>query len=218
MISENITHAYFQCPIEDRLKVVQSVLQKEIFSKQSQKLLAEAVNQHYESQYIIFIDHKEKAQRYRRLLEASLRKKLLKLFPENESVLTFHIDNMFRELTDLMDINKRRLLMKAFRDGNHKILLCSDVAARGIDLPSTNMVIHMSIPNSADDYLHRSGRTGRLGRPGRVVVITQPNEEFLIRRYSNALGIEIKKRVINAPKKKQPKLFANKILQERKDR
>jgi superfamily II DNA/RNA helicase len=212
MISENITHEYFQCSITDRLNVVLSVLRKEIFSNQS-LLLTETESQHYESQYIIFIDYKENAQRYRRFLETSLKKKLLKLFPENESVRTFHMNNMFRELTELMDTNRRRLTMKAFHDGNHKILICSDVAARGIDLPSTTMVIHMSIPNSADEYLHRSGRTGRLGRFGRVVVITQPNEEFLIRRYSNTLGIKIRKRIIKPAKKKELKLFANKVKQ-----
>ncbi len=50
----------------------------------------------------------------------------------------------------------------------------------------------MSLPKSADDYVHRAGRTGRFYRPGKVITLIQKEEDFVIKRYMNELGIDIK--------------------------
>ena len=60
----------------------------------------------------------------------------------------------------------------------------------------------MSVPNSADLYVHRAGRTGRLYREGQVITLIQPLEEFVIQRYKNALGCEMKKRILAEKKAK----------------
>ena len=56
--------------------------------------------------------------------------------------------------------------MDGFRDGDHRILLATDMAARGLDVPDTSHVIMFDMPPTAESYLHRAGRTGRMGRPG----------------------------------------------------
>jgi superfamily II DNA/RNA helicase len=76
--------------------------------------------------------------------------------------------------------------------------VCRDIAARGIDIPNTSLVVQMSLPRETDTYLHRAGRTGRLGREGKVVTLTQgeDKEKFVVKRFSNELGIEITKRAL----------------------
>ena len=74
---------------------------------------------------------------------------------------------------DLPQAQRTRTL-SAFRDGTIKTLISTDVAARGIDVPDIDLVIHLDPPGDADSYVHRSGRTGRAGRTGRSVMIVPP--------------------------------------------
>lgn len=60
----------------------------------------------------------------------------------------------------------------------------------------------MKLPTSADDYVHRAGRTGRLNRPGKVITLIQKEEEFVIKRFMNELGVDIHC-VIMQPKMKK---------------
>ncbi len=56
----------------------------------------------------------------------------------------------------------------------------------------------MSLPNRVERYVHRAGRTGRLGRAGKVVTFTAPEEDFVVRRFSNDIGVPIVQRVLKA--------------------
>jgi diadenosine tetraphosphate (Ap4A) HIT family hydrolase len=60
------------------------------------------------------------------------------------------------------------------RDGRARVCIATDVAARGIDLPNLELVIHADLPTNPDTLLHRSGRTGRAGRKGVSALITDP--------------------------------------------
>ncbi len=63
-----------------------------------------------------------------------------------------------------------------FKRGEVKILVCSDVAARGLDIPAVSHVFNFDVPTHAEDYIHRIGRTGRAGRSGRAVTLALPEE------------------------------------------
>lgn len=67
--------------------------------------------------------------------------------------------------------NERNTALQALRDGRARVLVATDVAARGIDLPELTLVIHADLPNDRETLLHRSGRTGRAGRKGTCVLI-----------------------------------------------
>jgi ATP-dependent RNA helicase DeaD len=67
--------------------------------------------------------------------------------------------------------NERNAALQALRDGRARILVATDVAARGIDLPSLSLVIHVELPRDAETLQHRSGRTGRAGKKGVAVLI-----------------------------------------------
>jgi len=64
--------------------------------------------------------------------------------------------------------------LQAFRDGELKLLVASDVAARGLDIPDVSHVFNFSVPVNAEDYVHRIGRTGRAGRKGHAVMLVTP--------------------------------------------
>lgn len=87
-------------------------------------------------------------------------------------------------------IGRRREAVTRFRNGDARVLIGTDVAARGLDFEDVSHVFHFDLPRDADGYLHRAGRTGRQGRLGASVVLVTRGEEFVIRRIENTLGIE----------------------------
>ncbi|WP_371156029.1 DEAD/DEAH box helicase [Jannaschia sp. 2305UL9-9] len=71
--------------------------------------------------------------------------------------------------------SERTNALQAMRDGRARVCVATDVAARGIDLPNLDLVIHAELPTGSDTLLHRSGRTGRAGRKGVSVMIVPPS-------------------------------------------
>lgn len=79
-----------------------------------------------------------------------------------------------------MDQRARMTMLSNFKDGNLKILVASDVAARGLDIPDVSHVFNYDIPIHAEDYVHRIGRTGRAGRSGKAFsIITSSDTKHL---------------------------------------
>ena len=72
--------------------------------------------------------------------------------------------------------NERTHALQAMRDGRARVCIATDVAARGIDLPGLELVIHADLPTNAETLLHRSGRTGRAGRKGVSALIVPVNQ------------------------------------------
>src|SRR5436853_578570 len=73
-----------------------------------------------------------------------------------------------------MDQSARTAALEQFRRGEVKLLVASDVAARGLDIPAVSHVFNFDVPHHADDYVHRIGRTGRAGRSGTAITIVAP--------------------------------------------
>ena len=85
----------------------------------------------------------------------------------------------------------RNSIIDEFRNGNCRILLATDMASRGLDVPEISHVIMFDSPATAESYLHRAGRTGRMGRPGSVITIIRNEELFQIHRVGNYLSVNI---------------------------
>ena len=68
--------------------------------------------------------------------------------------------------------------MRVFKSGTAKIIVCTSVAARGLDIPHVTHVINFDLPKSIDDYVHRIGRTGRCGNTGKAISFFDQENEF----------------------------------------
>jgi ATP-dependent RNA helicase DeaD len=86
--------------------------------------------------------------------------------------------------------NERTHALQALRDGRSRVCVATDVAARGIDLPSLDLVIHADLPNDAEVMQHRSGRTGRAGRKGVSVLLVPPVRRRRAEVLLNLSGID----------------------------
>ena len=103
-----------------------------------------------------------------------------------------HMEAMLKErgfstvaLSGELSQSERNHALQALRDGRARVCVATDVAARGIDLPNLNLVIHAELPNDAEVLQHRSGRTGRAGRKGISVLLVPPSRR---RRAEEMLG------------------------------
>ncbi len=85
----------------------------------------------------------------------------------------------------------REKALNQFRRGKVKMLIASDVAAKGLDIKDVSHIINFDLPSDSDDYLHRAGRTGRMGASGHAISIITEEEQTLIRRYERDLDITI---------------------------
>ena len=83
----------------------------------------------------------------------------------------------------------RNQAMQAMRDGRARVCVATDVAARGIDLPNLDLVIHADLPRTPDVLLHRSGRTGRAGRKGTAIIVVPENTYRKTQKLLQLAGI-----------------------------
>ena len=86
---------------------------------------------------------------------------------------------------------QRDRAIKAFRDGTTTILVATDVAARGIDIPGVAYVINHDLPETPDNYVHRIGRTARAGREGEAISLCSPEEVGLLGQIEKLMKIDI---------------------------
>jgi ATP-dependent RNA helicase DeaD len=87
--------------------------------------------------------------------------------------------------------NERTQALQALRDGRARVCVATDVAARGIDLPNLDLVIHADLPNDAEVMQHRSGRTGRAGRKGVSVLLVPAARKRRAELLLNLAGIDV---------------------------
>lgn len=85
---------------------------------------------------------------------------------------------------------ERTNAMQALRDGRAQVCVATDVAARGIDLPGLELVIHADLPSNAETLLHRSGRTGRAGRKGTSILIVPARQRSKAQRLLKTAKLE----------------------------
>jgi superfamily II DNA/RNA helicase len=90
-----------------------------------------------------------------------------------------------------MDQRSRTNMLQGFRDGNLKILVASDVAARGLDIPDVSHVFNFDVPIHAEDYVHRIGRTGRAGRAGAAFMVVTKRDSKHLDAIRKLIGEEI---------------------------
>ncbi|TVX89712.1 DEAD/DEAH box helicase [Paenibacillus agilis] len=118
-----------------------------------------------------------------------------------------HVDRLFREMAELdypcdrihggMEQEERFEVMNAFRRGQFRYLIATDVAARGIDITNITHVINYDIPLEKESYVHRVGRTGRAGKTGKAITFVTPKDSNRLADIEAYIGFAIPK--VNAP-------------------
>ena len=113
-----------------------------------------------------------------------------------------------------MPQDKRNAALAKFKSGEAKIMLCTDVAARGIDVANVSHVINYDMPRGADVYLHRIGRTGRAGAKGTAISLIEAHDFMWVGKVERYTQESFKPRVIEGlkPKHKAPSLVKKKKL------
>ena len=92
---------------------------------------------------------------------------------------------------------QRETALREFRDGRARVLVATDIAARGLDVDSVSHVINYDVPTAPEDYVHRVGRTGRAGKQGQAISIVAPVDELSMRAIERLTGQEVKRVVPN---------------------
>jgi superfamily II DNA/RNA helicase len=99
---------------------------------------------------------------------------------------------------DLAQTQRERVL-DGFRAGKSRVLVATDVAARGIDIPDIELVVQHHFPHDTESYVHRAGRTGRAGRSGKAIVLYTPREERELRNLERVSGVRFSPLAIPSP-------------------
>ena len=92
--------------------------------------------------------------------------------------------------------NRRREAMEGFRDGSYRILAATDIAARGIDVCRVSHVINYDVPDTAETYIHRIGRTGRASRQGDAFTLVAPEDEGMMRSIERLFRKPLERRTL----------------------
>merc|ERR1712187_413067 len=77
---------------------------------------------------------------------------------------------------------------ESFKRGDARVLVTTEIGARGLDVPECDTVINLEIPTDARHYCHRAGRAGRMGQQGLVITIVTPSEAFVISKFEKHIG------------------------------
>jgi superfamily II DNA/RNA helicase len=86
---------------------------------------------------------------------------------------------------------QRRAAVEGFRGGKYKVLVATDIAARGLDIDGIHTVINYELPDSPDAYVHRVGRTGRADVVGHAITLVAPDERSALAALEKAVGVRI---------------------------
>ena len=88
---------------------------------------------------------------------------------------------------------QRQAALQAFSDGSARVLVATDIAARGLDVDAVSHVINYDVPSAPEDYVHRVGRTGRAGNQGKAITIVAPVDELSMRAIERLTGQAVKR-------------------------
>jgi ATP-dependent RNA helicase RhlE len=94
--------------------------------------------------------------------------------------------------------SQRESALRGFRDGRTRVLVATDIAARGLDVDQVSHVINYDVPSAPEDYVHRIGRTGRAGNQGRAITIVTPVDELSMRAIERMTGQSVKRVLLPA--------------------
>lgn len=147
-------------------------------------------------QFMVICDEQDKREALRRLIRMEDVKNAL-IFCNRKRDVDILYKSLTRHGFDAAQLHgdmaqsARTETLERFKSGTVRLLVCSDVAARGIDISDLSHVFNFDVPNHAEDYVHRIGRTGRAGKLGRSFTIASPDDGKFVGAIRQLIGKEI---------------------------
>ena len=151
--------------------------------------LEQVINENPDVKILVFVRTKVRAERVKKAMERA------KIITE-----TIHSDKAQDD---------RDEVMKDFRDGTIKILIATDITARGIDIPDVQMVINYDLPDKAENYVHRIGRTGRSKNRGDAISFCSPNEKEYLEEIETFIHTKVTVLKIHKETEKEARILSN---------
>jgi ATP-independent RNA helicase DbpA len=110
-----------------------------------------------------------------------------------------------------LEQRERDFVMAKFRNHSLRVLVATDVAARGLDIEGLDLVVNFELPHQPAIYIHRVGRTGRAGKPGLAVSLVGPQDRAKVKAIEAAIGASLER--LAAPAKAAPAVHADAAMQ-----
>ncbi|MBI1812413.1 DEAD/DEAH box helicase [Candidatus Peregrinibacteria bacterium] len=154
---------------------VQNVEQELFIVRREEKFrLLERLLEQYKGTVLVFSRTKHGAKKITRVLRA--------------------IGHNAAEIHANRSLNQRREALEGFKSGKYRILVATDIAARGIDVTGIAVVINFDLPDDAGDYVHRIGRTARAGREGRAISFASPDQASSVKSIERLIRSQLRRK------------------------
>ncbi|WP_017210050.1 DEAD/DEAH box helicase [Clostridium beijerinckii] len=181
----------------ETLETAKSLMKEPIIIKSEDKPL---INPNIEHMFIL-CERRDKFETLRKVLVAAKPEKAIIFVNNNEDIelttakLNYHSKDCFA-MTGKISKEDRKLAIGSFRTGKIKILVSSDVTARGLDVADITHVFHLDLPLKLNEYLHRSGRTARGNAHGTSICILTVQQLNIIKKYEREFNIQFKEKKV----------------------
>lgn len=157
------------------------------------KISGSAINPNIDHYYVI-VDPRDKIDAVRRISSALEEERLLVFLNKNQ-----HIQDMDTRLKHhkvqvcaiygTSERDERKDSIQGFRSGRYKVMIASDLAARGLDIQNLNVVVNADLPRDSDEYLHRVGRTARHQNKGVAILLLSTSEVSFLKKLEKNLNV-----------------------------
>lgn len=152
-------------------------------------------------QFVVYVDERDKIDVVRRLTHALAPKAVLLFVNDKDEIGEVVAKLQYATLSAAaiyadQGKQERADVMRRFREGKLLLLVATDVAARGLDFPDVELVINYDLPDTEEHYVHRVGRTARMGRSGTAVSLATTYQKKMVEKYGRRLGAAIEERVL----------------------
>lgn len=181
----------------ETLETAKTLMKEPVILKTEDK---PSINPNIKHMYIV-CERRDKFETLRKTLVAVKPEKAIIFVNDNEDIelttskLNYHHKDCFA-MTGKISKEDRKLAIESFRNGKIKILVSSDVTARGLDVEGITHVLHLDLPLKLDEYLHRSGRTARGNAHGTSICLATAKQLNIIKKYEKEFNIKfIQKKV-----------------------
>ncbi len=172
----NIANRYMKQPTRVEIAragtAAEKVTQEVYFLSRDEKpMLLEQLLGKYEGTVLVFTRTKHGASKLTRILKRS-----------GHRAAEIHSDR---------SLSQRRRALEGFKTGEFRILVATDIAARGIDVKDIELVVNYDLPDNPDDYVHRIGRTGRAGKAGHAISFATPDQKMDVKTIEKLIRAQI---------------------------